>query len=343
MTLPDRSRPRKPRRLWLWLPYGLAATLAAIWCGAWFVLKDQAEQRMDAERDRLNAAGYHIAWASRSIDGFPFRFDLHLSDLTLGEPSGWAIRAPRIEAEAYAYAPGHWIILAPQGLTFVRPRGGPVAMSARVMRASLSEFTAHPPRLSIEAMDLTFAPAQGAAPYWVTAAKELHIHLKAGPDDQGAAYFELDRATARLSGLMGRIAQDKPVDLAADLIYSHASAFEGADWPSAGQNWRQAGGQFQVRQIKIAAGESILEARSGVLSVDRDGRLSGSLHTALRRAPQALAVMGREGAVPPAAAQNAADVARASQDGDVANVTVDFIAGQTTLGSVNIGPSPKVW
>ncbi len=49
------------------------------------------------------------------------------------------------------------------------------------------------------------------------------------------------------------------------------------------------------------------------------------------------------GAVPPGAAENAAAVARASEQGEVANMTVDFEAGQTTLGAVNIGPAPRVY
>ena len=46
-----------------------------------------------------------------------------------------------------------------------------------------------------------------------TAAKELHFHTKPGPNDQGAAYLEIDAASARLTGLLARIADGKPVSL----------------------------------------------------------------------------------------------------------------------------------
>ncbi len=45
--------------------------------------------------------------------------------------------------------------------------------------------------------------------------------MKSGPDDQGAAYIELDGAIAcRLDGLLGRIAADRPATLILDGIYS---------------------------------------------------------------------------------------------------------------------------
>jgi hypothetical protein len=346
-TLPDPAAARKParrvRRLGLYIPFGLAIVLATGWSIGWFALRGEAERRMDEGRAKLAAAGYPVSWSSRRIDGFPFRFDLHMTDLKLGEPSGLALTAPTIEAEAFAYSPDLWVILAPKGVTFVRPRGGAVAVRAGTLRASLSHLGEYPPRLSVEAADLTFTPADGASPYFITAAKELHLHLRAGPDDQGAVYVELDQATARLSGLLARIAQDKPINITADAIFSHAARFTGADWPSAVRAWSEAGGQFAVRRLLVAAGESILDAHSGTLSVGDDGRLRGSLQASLRRAPQALAVMGASGAISPQSAQTASTVAQVAQQGDIAHLVIDFQAGETTLGPASIGPAPRVY
>ena len=93
----------------------------------------------------------------------------------------------------------------------------------------------------------------------------------------------------------------------------------------------------------LAAGESILDAHSGTLSVGDDGRLRGSLQASLRRAPHALAVMGQSGAISPVSAQNASTVARTAQQGDIAHLTIDFQAGETTLGAASIGPAPRVY
>jgi len=348
MTLPDPPPPRKVRRRGLYAPYVLALVLAAGWCGAWFWIRGEAERRMAAARDQLAASGYTLAWQSRRIDGFPFRLDLHLTGVKVGEPSGWAVSLPRLEAEAYAYSPTHWMLVAPDGVTFTRPRDGGVAVQAKVLRASLSNFDQHPPRLSIEGEDLTFAAAPGAKPYFITAAKGFNLHLRAGPNDQGAVYVGLVQANATLSGLMARIAEGKPIGLTADAIFSKAGEFQGKDWPGAVQAWNAAGGAFQVRQLTVQAGESVLDARSGVLSVDPDGRVRGTLRAALRQAPQALTVMGQAGKITPKAAEDASSAAMAAQagaaqQGDVAHVTLDFKNGRTVLGPVSVGPAPKVF
>jgi hypothetical protein len=343
MTLPEPPTARKPRRLGLYLPFVLAAILALAWSMGWFWLQGEAGRRLDAARDNLAKAGVTVDWDARSISGFPFRLDIDFTGLRVREPSGWGLRAPRLKAEAYAYAPDHWVFVAPDGATFVRPIGGPVSVGAKALRASISGLGQHPPKVAVEGLDLTFQPAPGAKPFFVSAARRLQFNLRPGPTDQGQAYFRLDGARARLSGLFARVAGDKPVSLEADAIFSHASDLRGDDWPSIVSTWRDGGGELRVRTLRVAAGDAVLDARTGALTVDRDGRLRGSLSANLRQAPRALAAMGQEGAIPPEAAYSAAAVASARGEGDVATMTIDFQAGQTTLGPVAIGPAPRVY
>jgi hypothetical protein len=343
MTLPDSPTPRKVRRRGLYAIYGAALIAVAAWCVAWFWIKDRAEQELDAGRDRLTAAGYPLSWQTRRIDGFPFRLDLHLTGVRLGEPSGWALAIPRLEAEAYAYAPDHWLMVAPDGVSFTRPKGGGVAVQAKLLRASLSHFGEYPPRLSVEGEDLTFAAEPGAQPYFITAAKGFNLHLKAGPSDQGAVYVGLDQAQANLTGLIARIAQGKPIGITGDAIFSKAAEFQGASWPAAAKGWNAAGGRFQVRQLTVAAGESILDARSGDLTIGPDGRVQGTLNASLRQAPQALGAMNAAGKITDAAASQASSETKAAQQGDVAHLTLDFRDGRTLLGPIAIGPAPKVY
>ncbi|MEP6967942.1 MAG: DUF2125 domain-containing protein, partial [Pseudomonadota bacterium] len=274
---------------------------------------------------------------------FPFRLDLDLADARLRGRSGWILAAPRLEAEAFVFSPGHWVAVAPEGVTFIRRSGGPVAVKARVLRASLSDAGARPPRLSIEGEGLTFAAPPGAEPFFVTAAREFHLHTRPGPGDRGAVFVELKQASVRLSGLMGRIAAGKPVGLAADAVYSHAGALAGEDWPSAVRAWTSAGGALFVRRIEVDAGDAVLDARAGTLTVGPDGRLQGSLTATLRQAQRALAAMGEAGAIAPEAAGAAAMVVGARGQGSLATVTLDFQAGRTTLGPAAIGPAPKVY
>lgn len=339
MTLPDHPAARKPRRLGLYLPFALAAAAAVAWAGAWFWLRGEVVRRLD----EAAADGRTLSWKSRTVGGFPFRMDVTFKGLKASEPTGWAILAPTLKAEAYAYALGHWVLVAPEGVTVVRPEGGPLVVKAKALRASASNLEGAPPKIAVEGVGLTFEPGLGGRPFFVSAARKLQLNLRSGPDDQGQVYLLLDGAKARTEGLFARIAGDKPISLTLDGVFDHASAFRGSDWRGAVQAWRDAGGAMRVQSLKVAAGEALLDARSGELKVGDDGRLRGSLSASLRRAPQALAAMGQAGAIAPEPAEMAAAVAAARTKGDAATMTIDFLAGETTLGPIDIGPAPRVY
>lgn len=343
-TLPDSEVARKPRRWLLWGPWIAFALVLVLGSAAWVFIRFDAAKRMDAQAVALRAAGYDIAWGERSFSGFPFRLNTVLTNVRLAEPSGWAIEAPELRAEAAVYALGTWVASAPQGVSLTRPGSGTVRVQGKVLRASLAGLDKTPPRVSIEGQDLTFAAPAGARPYPVRSATALQIHLRPGPDDQGGVLFKLDGAQAELPALLGQIAQGKPIAIAWDSVYSNAAALKGRDWPTMIQAWTDSGGKLTVRNASMTAGDAQLNASGGTLGVGFDGRLRGDLQVELREAPRALIAMGQTGAAPPEAAAAAAAVVAARQgDGAAARAAITFEAGQATLGPVAIGPAPRVY
>jgi hypothetical protein len=344
MSVPDPLPPRKPRRLGLYLPFLALLIAVVVWSGFWFWLRIQTNTQIEATAESLRKAGYEMSWSRKVVGGYPFRLNVLLTDARIREPSGWTIAAPKLEAESFVHGLGHWIVAAPDGLTLVRPRGGPVDVKGAIVRASLSETDKTPPRLSFEGTRLTFAPGPGAEPFPLSAAERVELHLRPGPDDQAAVFFKVDQGKARLSGLFARIAGDRPISIVWDALLSRTSAFRGDDWPSAVRAWTAAGGEMKVREAGITAGDALIGARSGALTVGSDGRLRGALDVSLRQAPKALTAMGAAGVIPQDQAATAAAVAAARQgDGDVARATLTFQAGQTTLGPAAIGPAPRVY
>jgi len=344
MSVPDPLPPRKPRRWGLYGPFLLLLVVAAAWSGYWFWLRVQALDQIKAGAESLRKAGYEVSWKDDAVGGYPFRLNVALVEPTIREPAGWALSAPRLEAEAFLHGLGTWVVAAPQGLTFTRPVGGPVLVGGKLIRASVSHFDNRPPNISFEGVKLAFTPAAGAQPFGLASAERVEMHLRAGPDDQAATFFKIEGGKAGVDSVTSRIAAGKPIAATWDATLSKVSAFKGGDWRTAVRAWTDAGGQASVKEAGVTAGDVVMGAKSGRLTVGTDGRLRGQLDVTLRGAAQALAAMAAGGVVPPDAALAAAAVIEARRGTAAsAGATLTFEAGQTTLGPVAVAPAPQVY
>lgn len=339
-----RPQPAAPKagkarpRLGLYAPFAALAVAILAWSLGWFWLRDEVYRRMDAAARSWEDAGYRIDWATRSVSGYPFRLDVDLTGARLRETSGWALAAARLKAEAFVFAPDHWVVVAPAGVVLARRVGGPLVVGARVLRASLSEGAAHPPRLSVEGLDLIFTAPSWAEPFGLASARELHLHARAGPRDQGAAYAELDGARTSGPGPLADIAGGAPLTLVADGVFSHAGALGGRGFAGALRAWTAAGGSIDIRRLSVDAGKTELDSRAGSLAIGADGRLAGVIDLTILGGPRLISTLGEHNSVP----AEAATVVLSSSGIGPAAVTLNFQAGQTTLGPVALGPSPRI-
>ena len=345
MSLPDPAAPgKRVSRLPIYLVLGVLAFLVAAGAIAWILARKSAIERLDHAAADLRRAGFEVDWRDRRISGFPFRLDLTLTELRVRTPAGWSLETPRLEAEAFLHAPGNWVLATPDGLTFVRPGGGPVRISGKLLHASLTHLRDLPPNLSLEGVDLTFAPGAGAQPFVLSAAGRIEMHLRKSPDDEAGVWISVREGKAQTSGLLGGIAARGPVTFEWDSRLSNISAFAGRNWADAARHWTGAGGRMRVKRAGLTAGTASLAVTSGTLGAGGDGRIVGALEMTLREAPRALTALGQGGAIPADRAEAAVAVALARQgSGAVARATLTFQAGETTLGPVSIGPAPRIY
>lgn len=271
------SPPARARRLGLYGPFIALAIALGAWSLVWVALAWGIESRLDGLAIREAAHGTTLAWSRRQVSGYPFRLDLEFDNLVWRNAAGSGLKLPELKTETTLLAFGHWVAFAPAGATILRGPKGPVTVSAQVLRASISALGAHPPSLSVEGAAMTFKPSAGAAPYWLTAADGLHLHSRAGPNDQGALFVELDKAMVDPSTPIGRLAGEAPLELTVDALFDHASALQGPTPASALANWRAAGGLAHPRAVSVQLGGLTLSADGGAVGIDSDGRLNGRL------------------------------------------------------------------
>ena len=342
--MPQAEPVGKPSRFWLFAPFVVLLIAAALWSGYWLWLQGQTVRQLDAASAQFRTAGYELAWRERRVGGYPFRLDVTLSDARLADPSGWVLEIPKFEAEAFAFSPDHWVMAAPAGLTFFRPVGGGVTVIGKTLRASLNNLKSTPPSFSLEGSDLIFTPSPGAKPFALARAQHLEFHLRPGPDDQGAMLFKILGGQAAPDGFLGRVAENKPMSIIWDSLFTKAGKFRGQTWVAAARAWSEQGGTLIVRQAGLTAGSASLGAQSGTLGADTEGLLTGSLKMTARGAPEVLNALAEEGLISPLAAMSANAVAIANlAPGHTANLTVTFQAGRITLGPVALGPAPRVY
>ena len=349
MSLHDPEPPRKPpadkrvRRFWLYAPYVVLLIAIMGWSLAWLWIRAEVAGRMDAAAAHLREAGFTMDWKARRIGGYPFRIDVTIDELRMAEPSGWALAAPQIKAEAYAYELGHWIGYAPAGVVLTRPVSGAVAITGQALRASYSTDLGAP-RIAVEAVKPVFTPKTGAKPFLISAADYLDFHLHAAGDDRAEFLLRIDGAAAPTGGVLARIAQGKPMAIAWQAKASNVSALHGRDWPAAVRGWTAAGGVLDVEHGALTAGATALSLRPGQLAVDADGRLRGSVGLDLRQAPDIIRTLADAKAIDPGAADSAMTVAQArAAGGALTQADLTFLAGVTAFGPVAIGPAPKVY
>ncbi|WP_454717044.1 DUF2125 domain-containing protein [Caulobacter segnis] len=336
MTHNDAAPSRKARRSRLFTPFILAALIAGGWSYGWFWLRGQAEQRMDVQAADLKSRGYDLSWSARTFHGFPFRMNVDLTNARVAEPTGWAVRAPVLKGEAEIFDLTHWVLVAEQGVVLTRPEAGDVTITGQALRASISHVTEYPPRISVEGAKLTFTPAPGTKPFQLVSADKMQLHTRSGPDDQGAVFFKADGAKTAFTGLLGRLAQDKTASMLLETRLSHVSQLRGRNWEAAVKRWSAAGGQITLQQSQLLAGDAEGKIKSGVLSVDDQGRVTGSLNAALKERT----MPGQPITTPEQAVAAAAQAMGAEP---VIEADLKFQNGRTYLGILDTGPAPTVY
>lgn len=329
--MPDHQPASKPRRRGLWWPYIALALVFAVWSLAWLVLRERIEDNIDRTSSSLRTSGYDISWKTRTVTGYPFRFEIEMTDVKAAEPSGWGIAAPNLKAVAAAYKIDHWVFVAPGGLTLWRPASGPVDIKAEVLRASIADAR-NAPRFSFEGTKLTFKPRHGADPFPFTGAERAEIHLRPKGPDSNELLWRLENAQTQRTGILAQIAPLAPFSLRMSADIDKRSLFTGKDWADSVRHWSEAGGSINVTQMLASIGEVSVNAKGGPLTVGYDGRLRGALGLTFRQGGAALAALSAMQRIDPGAVQT-----------DGAQLQLTFEAGTATIGPVRIGPSPRVY
>lgn len=346
------AAPPRHKRSGLFAPIGLFLMALVAWSVWWFVLAGQVRERLDQRIEALRASGWDVAYSGMTTSGWPFRVRVGAENVRVTAPSGHALAAPDLAAEANAWNPDRWVLVAGDGLVLTRAGKGEVAIGGRVIRASVSGLTQRWPNVAVELADVRFTAHRDAEVFPISQAERIEAYLRPhlapagtpGVESSVDVLFRLIDAEGRPGGPVEGMARNGKLTLQIETVIEDADRLQGADAAGVFSAWTRAGGRFTNVRGEVSAGESRATLASDVLSARPDGRLEGTLSLNAQRPMAAIAGLAgsRDGAVDRAGAAGAA-AASAVEGGEDVDIAIVFRDGRTFLGPFALAPAPKLF
>ena len=349
------AQPVRHSRKGLLVPFAIVFVGLALWTGWWFVLTQQIEKKLEGRIARLEQSGWTVKHAGLTTTGWPLRARVAMKHVDVVAPSGHAVAAPEIVAEANAYNPTKWVIIAPDGLVMTRGAKGKTAVRAEAIRMSVHGLTQRWPNVAVELSKPVFTALPGAEPFPLAKAGLVQFYMRphvAGsnaPTDDVDVLFRLVDGEGRPNGPVEGLTQSGRLNAQVEAVIEKAGALKGADAKGLLSAWTAAGGRFVEMKGELGAGESKTFLSSPALSADDKGRLEGEVF--LRAEKPLAAIVGLAGAQQGGSVDRAAAARAAAatpqggmgEQGQGVDLVLNFKGGRTYLGPFALAPAPQLF
>ena len=344
--------PPRHKRSGLFAPIGLFIVALIAWSIWWFVLAGQVRSQLDQRVEAMRAGGWDVTYTGLGTSGWPFRVRLGAENVSITAPSGLAVAAPDLAAEANAWNPDKWVLIVGDDLVLTRPGKGKVAVRGRFIRASVHGLTQRWPNVAVEMADPEFTSHEGSEVFPISRAGKVELYLRPhlapagtpGVDTSVDVLFRLIDAEGRPGGPVEGMARNGKLTAQIETVVEDADRLQGADAAGVFAAWTRAGGRFTAIRGELSAGESRATLSSDVLSASADGRLQGVVSLQAVKPMAAIAGLAGSGAgsVNRVGAAGAAAATAVRGDDDM-TLELTFRDGRTFLGPFAIVPAPKLF
>lgn len=288
MTTFPAASPRHRSRIGLFFMPVTVVVLAIAWSGFWFFASSQIGERLDGWRAREAQSGRIYDCAKRSVGGFPFRFEVRCSDVSVtllsqtAEPDTAQTRLVAKLADiaviAQVYDPKRLIADFTGPVTLAQRGEQPfVSASWAKGRSSVYGLPDVPQRSSLEFDNLAIDLVGGAVPAPLFRGKhaELHGRLAEGsPTDNPVIEAVLQIAQGSVQAIHPLFAE--PFDADIRLMLRGLKDFSPKPWPDRFREIQAAGGRIDVVQSRISQ-KDFLSVAAGSLGISPSGLLNGEL------------------------------------------------------------------
>jgi hypothetical protein len=272
------------RPLWpLFVAPGLLLIAALAWTGFWFFAASKAEMAADAWRAREARSGRVYDCARRSLEGFPFRFEVRCSGASVSLVSQTASQAPftakldDILVVAQVYDPKLVIAEFKPPATLADRAGQAWRVNWALGRSSVVGLPGVPQRASLVFDDPAIDRIDGPTPGPLAHAKRVELHGRPAEGfapDHPAIETVLQINQGSVQGVHPVLAE--PFDADVRSTVTGLKDLLPKPWPQRFREMQAADGKLEIAQSRIQQGEVVAVA-AGALKLTEKGRLDGEL------------------------------------------------------------------
>ena len=310
--------------------------VAAIYAGVWVVASRGLNHGLQTGIAAAEAQGWQIDTGSLTTGGFPSRFDVHATDLTVTAPDGNLIwQAPWLETAALSYQPNRVIAVFPPHQT-LQVGGQTLTLAADGLRASLSvaanrlldftTLTAEAQSLNLSS-DLGWFATAGAVVLGLRphgpAANTYEAYLKIADVQPGLALPSAPTAPAQVTA-DATVTLDRPLDRLALLPVRPGIT------------------ALTLDTLTVDWGGLLLSA-SGDLAVDPAGVPTGTINVVATGWRDRIGLLAEAGLIPAGMLQTLTSMAGMLSGADGAlTLPLTLANGNMALGPIPLGPAPRI-
>ena len=326
-----------------WLT-GLVVGFMVVWGGYWGVGSRALERGATAWLDGLPANGIPAAYSALTVQGFPNRFDLILSDPVLGDPAALQWRAAFFHLLALSYRPYNLIAVWPDSQQIITPAQ---TMTLTNQSARASVLFTPTPSLPLDHLELVVDQGALASDTgWQTTFGQLRFATRQVIGQQNAHQIGLDIIGLAPDAAL-RQAIDPDTTLPDTVTALHLDVTAAFNAPL--DRFAFGNGGFGLESLTLAGlrlewGPMMLAA-DGTLTRDSAGFAQGQIVIHLRDWPRMVALAQASGLLDPI---NAGNISRALQvlagmdtDGGDLDVPLGFSDGRMVLAGLPLLAAPR--
>ena len=324
---------------------------SALWSGYWFVGSNAIRQGAEDWFAQAASQGLEAETASLDVVGFPNRFDLKLTGVSLRDPAqgiGW--QAPFAEVYAMTWKPWHIIAALPPEQVVTLPDQS-VTLTAEGLLASVRARPATDVPLAAVVVESGAFQAQSTAG-WTAGAARAVASVSADEEVPGAgdapnayvlsvALTDLAPDPAALQKIVAEAGL--PPQIATVRLLATATLTAPLDRFASQTNPRLA--TLDLTDSLVAWGDLSITA-TGAIAPDDNGFAAGRIDFSVTNYQRLVPALVAAGAIKPEIAQTVENMlaALAQETGDPNLLQLPLIleGGRVSLGPLPLGPAPRL-